>query len=771
MTQWMNITPMLQCLSDETVSSLYPPATFPIEVRHYLSEWIESQNWEDFALEKVEQEIKAQVLLDQTIRMLQSMAQQNSNVVDRMKLMQISKNMYQQQPLQFAVMVRDILRKERVLINTRRTTQYETYPSRDANMQDVDHLVLKVVEVQEIRKKMHQLQEELNWERQNYESLQGPFQQNGLDSSKSEVQKLQNHIHQLEFNVNSMATKRFKLLKECVDCLDHCQTQLISWLKTWRSEQHKAAIGHAFDENLNPLQTRCEQLLGMNGNLRQELMLIGERVSDLEERLGNLLQVLIESSLVVDKQPPQVIKTQSKFSTTVRYLLGEKVAPGKPVLLKAQIINELQARNLGSVSCDNVGELINNSAILEHNTTSKSTCATFRNMSIKKIKRADRKGSESVTEEKFALLFSTEITITGCDTPYKIQMISQPVVVIVHGSQDNNAVATIIWDCAFSEPDRVPFVVPERVPWSMMYNTLNSKFTSEVQTHHNLDQYNQLFLAQKIFDKPDFAEDFSNNMVSWAQFNKEVLPGRTFTFWQWFEGVLELSKKHLKTYWSEGLIFGFIGKQHLHLILKDRPNGTFLLRFSDSEIGGITIAYVSANETGGQKIQNIQPFTKRDLEIRTLGDRIRDINDITYLYPDFPKHEVFKKFFSEPQASFVGGYIPVSLQTRVGMDAIPAGPNMAHRPENSHSVFPMDATATGSNMAPLAENHHGGYPMDAPTLAENAHSGFDVHQFQQSFNSQKISQEIIENPDSPPVDFTEHIPAVNMDIDLDFFKV
>lgn len=50
---------------------------------------------------------------------------------------------------------------------------------------------------------------------------------------------------------------------------------------------------------------------------------------------------------MVDKQPPQVIKTQSKFSTTVRYLLGEKMAPGKPVLLKAQIITEAQARNLG----------------------------------------------------------------------------------------------------------------------------------------------------------------------------------------------------------------------------------------------------------------------------------------------------------------------------------------------------------------------------------------------------------------------------------------
>ncbi|XP_035512824.1 signal transducer and activator of transcription 6 [Morone saxatilis] len=732
MAQWIHMSQMIQCLPHETVNNLYPPSAFPIEVRHFLAEWIENQRWEDFALEKVEQESQARALLDQTISLLQSIAQENANVVDRMKLMQISRNMamFQQQPLQFGVMVRDILRKERVLIST---PAQVPDPPQFPSMQDVDHLVLNVLDVQEIRQKMHQLQEELNWERQNYEGLQGPIQQNGLDPTNSEIQRLQKHIQQLEYNVKEMATKRFQLLKKCVDCLDQCQTRLISRLKAWRWEQHKATIGHPFDDNLNPLQTWCEQLLGVNGKLRQELMLIGEPIPELQERLRQLLQVLIQSSLVVEKQPPQVIKTQSKFSTTVRYLLGEKVAPGKPVVLKAQIINELQARNLGSVPGDNVGELINNTAILEHNTSSKSTCATFRNMSIKKIKRADRKGSESVTEEKFALLFSAEITITGCDTPYRIQMISLPVVVIVHGSQDNNALATIIWDCAFSEPDRVPFVVPERVPWRMMYSTLNSKFTAEVQTNHNLDQYNQHFLAQKIFDKPDFADDFSNIMVSWAQFNKEVLPGRPFTFWQWFEGVMDLTKKHLKTYWSQGLIFGFIGKQHLHLILKDRPNGTFLLRFSDSEIGGITIAYVSASENGGQKIQNIQPFTKRDLEIRSLGDRIRDISHITHLYPEYPKHEVFKGFYSEPQASPIGGYIPVSLQTKVGTE-------------------PGSATHAAASMQPHTD-------------------GFSRHPFQQQFSPQEsITQDIMETASSPdfspnPAVFSETIPTDNnMDI-------
>lgn len=102
---------------------------------------------------------------------------------------------------------------------------------------------------------------------------------------------------------------------------------------------------------------------------------------------------------------------------------------------------------------------------------------------------------------------------------------------------------------------------------------------------------------------------------------------------------------------------------------------------------------------GGQKIQNIQPFTKRDLEIRGLGDRIRDIDHITYLYPEFPKHDVFRKFYTgngcpvqrqsyvlslgkeseskkltsflwfeaEPTLSTNEGYIPVSLQLKVGM--------------------------------------------------------------------------------------------------------
>ena len=40
---------------------------------------------------------------------------------------------------------------------------------------------------------------------------------------------------------------------------------------------------------------------------------------------------------------------------------------------------------------------------------------------------------------------------------------------------------------------------------------------------------------------------------------------------------------------------GFVNKQQAQDMLLSKPNGTFLLRFSDSEIGGITIAWVAEN--------------------------------------------------------------------------------------------------------------------------------------------------------------------------------
>ena len=46
------------------------------------------------------------------------------------------------------------------------------------------------------------------------------------------------------------------------------------------------------------------------------------------------------------------------------------------------------------------------------------------------------------------------------------------------------------------------------------------------------------------------------------------------------------------------LLMGFISRQEAEDFLHKSENGTFLIRFSDSELGGVTVAWITVNETG-----------------------------------------------------------------------------------------------------------------------------------------------------------------------------
>ena len=49
------------------------------------------------------------------------------------------------------------------------------------------------------------------------------------------------------------------------------------------------------------------------------------------------------------------------------------------------------------------------------------------------------------------------------------------------------------------------------------------------------------------------------------------------------------------------LLLGFISRQEAEDFLHKSENGTFLIRFSDSELGGVTVAWITVNETGKEK--------------------------------------------------------------------------------------------------------------------------------------------------------------------------
>ncbi|KAH0626810.1 hypothetical protein JD844_002039 [Phrynosoma platyrhinos] len=398
----------------------------------------------------------------------------------------------------------------------------------------------------------------------------------------------------------------------------------------WKRRQQLAGNGGPPEGPLDGLQAWCEKLAEIICQNRQQVRRaehlcqqlpipgpIEEMLVDLNATVTDVISALVTSTFIIEKQPPQVLKTQTKFAATVRLLVGGKLnVHMNPPQVKATIISEQQAKALlknESTRNESSGDILNNCCVMEYHQATGTLSAHFRNMSLKRIKRSDRRGAESVTEEKFTILFESQFSVGGNELVFQVKTLSLPVVVIVHGSQDNNATATVLWDNAFAEPGRVPFAVPD----------------------------------------------------------KENLPGRNYTFWQWFDGVMEVLKKHLKPHWNDGAILGFVNKQQAHDLLINKPDGTFLLRFSDSEIGGITIAWKFDNTD--RMFWNLMPFTTRDFSIRSLADRLGDLPYLLFVYPDRPKEEVFSKYYMPVLAKAVDGYVKPQIKQVVPEFATTSG--------------------------------------------------------------------------------------------------
>uniref|UniRef100_A0A8C9U431 Signal transducer and activator of transcription n=1 Tax=Serinus canaria TaxID=9135 RepID=A0A8C9U431_SERCA len=625
----MSLWNLVSHMAPEEFSSL--STEFPWSLRCLLAEWLENQPWEFINGSDAFCTSMASRMLSDMLEKLRSAAGSDGQQCQILQQVSNIESTFRRDPLRLVAVMRAVLEGEKAAVLKRD-----------------HHLPLS----------FHRRQEELKFSL----GLQR------LQHRVREIQALQEEGPGRDGAVQSPMAPRDMptLILEAVKELEAAKQQVLKRIQIWKRQQQLAGNGAIFEENLAPLQKRCENLLEVYFQLQQQVMAASselgpELLPRLLERFNEVLSSLVKSSFLVEKQPPQVLKTQTKFQASVRFLLGPRLlkATPKPYIVRADMVTEKQARELELMGVGAGGFLTTIPSLTP------SSCHQLG--LLKKIKRCERKGSESVTEEKCAVLFSTNVTLTPSNVSIHLQVLSLPIVVIVHGNQDNNAKATVLWDNAFSDIDRVPFVVAERVPWDKMCDTLNLKFMAEVQTTKGLLKEHYFFLAQKIFnDHSASPEDFQSRHVSWAQFNKEILPGRGFTFWQWFDGVLDLTKRCLKSYWSDRLIRGFISKQYVCKLLSMEPDGTFLLRFSDSEIGGVTIAYVMRGKDGSSQVENIQPFSAKDLSIRSLGDRIRDLGQLRNLYPNIPKDQAFGSHYNKEQTGKDGrGYVSTAIKMTV----------------------------------------------------------------------------------------------------------
>ncbi|XP_076437051.1 signal transducer and activator of transcription 5B-like [Babylonia areolata] len=503
-----------------------------------------------------------------------------------------------------------------------------------------------------------------------------------------------------------------------VEELQNMQRRVLDMeLINWKRRQQLGGNGEPPPKSeLDMLQIWCEHLAEIIWNIRQQIRRMSilcvqlpismpdgvvDQLPGLNDVITGMLSSLVTSTFIVEQQPPQVLKKESRFSATIRLLVGGKlnIQMNAPQV-KATIISETLAKNMlrsdMKAKMQTSGIILNNSGTMDFHTgnppSSGSLSVTFRNMQLKKIQRSDKKGSEAVTEEKFCILFQSDFNVGGNDLVFQVWTLSLPVVVTVHGNQECNAMATVLWDNAFSEPGRLPFVVPEQVPWPYLGEQLSMKFRQHTGRGLSIDSLD--YLASKIFG---VQADYSQTLISWVQFNKDVMKDRNFTFWEWFYAVLKLTKEHLKGPWNDGSIIGFISKTQAQECLNQRENGTFLLRFSDSECGGITIAWIAESQTNAseREVWNLAPYITRDFTIRGLADRIHDLKNLVTLYPNIPKDTAFCKYYTTPQdpeQPKLNGYVPTTLVTVM----VPhSGPMCDMDPHTPHS-FAAPSPATSS---------------------------------------------------------------------------
>ncbi|XP_045155382.1 signal transducer and activator of transcription 5A [Echinops telfairi] len=562
---------------------------FPIEVRHYLAQWIESQPWDTIDLDNPQDRAQATQLLEGLVQELQKKAEHQvgeDGFLLKIKLGHYAtqlQNTYDRCPMELVRCIRHILYNEQRLVREANNCSSPAGSLADAMSQK--HLQIN----------------------QTFEELRLVTQ-----DTENELKKLQ-------------------------------QTQeyfIIQYQESLRIQAQFAQLAQ-----LNPQE-----------RLSRETALQQKQVS-LEAWLQREAQTLQQYRVVSGRLGPP--------------------RSGPCPEVKATIISEQQAKSLlknENTRNECSGEILNNCCVMEYHQATGTLSAHFRNMSLKRIKRADRRGAESVTEEKFTVLFESQFSVGSNELVFQVKTLSLPVVVIVHGSQDHNATATVLWDNAFAEPGRVPFAVPDKVLWPQLCEALNMKFKAEVQSSRGLTKENLVFLAQKLFNhSSSHLEEYSSMSVSWSQFNRVrsaatscqgtalgQLPHlASLSHNQRRLGsdprVMEVLKKHHKPHWNDGAILGFVNKQQAHDLLINKPDGTFLLRFSDSEIGGITIAWKF--DSPDRNLWNLKPFTTRDFSIRSLADRLGDLNYLNYVFPDRPKDEVFSKYYTPVLAKAGDGYV------------------------------------------------------------------------------------------------------------------
>ncbi|XP_027147461.1 signal transducer and activator of transcription 1a isoform X5 [Larimichthys crocea] len=680
MAQWCQLQ-MLDCKYLEQVDQLYDDS-FPMDIRQYLSKWIESIDWDTVAIQDSLATVRFHDLLAQLDDQHSRFALENNFLLQH-NIRKIKRNLqdrFQEDPVHMAMIISRNLKEEQKILDTAKSAEQEGEGTVSAMVVEKQKLDLKV---KEMKDRVQVADQNIK----NLEDLQDEydFKVNTLKNRENEINGMtQKELEKEKMTVGRMCfelkAKRQDVVTQLTDLLNVTQallSDLISEeLPEWKQRQQIACIGGppnacvdqlqnwftAVAESLQQVRQHLKKLQELEQKFSYESDPITQKKAYLEARALDLVKNLLSNSLVVERQPcmpthpqrPLVLKTGVQFTVKLRFLV--KLQEFNYQLKVKAVFDKDVTEKKGFRKFNILGT---NTKVMNMEESNGSLAAEFRHLQLKEQKVAGNRTNEGpliVTEELHSLSFESELQLNQSGLDIKLEAISLPVVVISNVCQLPSGWASILWyNMLTTEPKNLKFFLsPPSAKWSQLSEILSWQFSSVTKRGLNQEQLNML--ADKLLGAK--AQRNPEGLIPWTKFCKSANE-KAFPFWLWIEGILDVIKRHLLSLWNDGSIMGFISKEREKALLSDKCPGTFLLRFSESSReGAITFTWIEHDVHDKPVFHSVEPYTKKELTAVSLPDIIRTYkvmaaenipeNPLRFLYPNIPKDKAFGKYYPKP---------------------------------------------------------------------------------------------------------------------------
>uniref|UniRef100_A0A8C2WNI7 Signal transducer and activator of transcription n=1 Tax=Cyclopterus lumpus TaxID=8103 RepID=A0A8C2WNI7_CYCLU len=676
MAQWDQLK-MLDCKYLEQVDQLYDDS-FPMDIRQYLSKWIESIDWDTVAYQDSLATVRFHDLLTQLDDQHGRFAL-NNNFLLQHNIRKIKRNLqdrFQEDPVHMAMVISRNLKEEKKILENAKNTKQESEGAVSAMVVEKQKLDNKVKDMKDrvqvadqYIKNLEDLQDEYDFKVNNLKNRDQTPGERPADGTRGSV----NPVGGLTVCLCAGGQEAVGQLNDLLTATQALLADLISEeLPEWRQRQQIACIGGPPNACVDQLQSwftsAAESLQQVRQHLKklQELEQkftydddpIAQKKAYLEARALDLLKDLLSNSLVVERQPcmpthpqrPLVLKTGVQFTVKLRFLV--KLQEFNYQLKVKALFDKYDAFRKFNI-------LGTNTKIMNMEESNGSLAAEFRHLQLKEQKVAGNRTNEGpliVTEELHSLSFESELQLNQSGLNIKLEAISLPVVVISNVCQLPSGWASILWyNMLTTEPKNLKFFLkPPLAKWSQLSEVLSWQFSAVTQRGLNQEQLSML--ADKLLGAK--AKRNPEGQIPWIKFCKSANE-KAFPFWLWIEGILDLIKRHLLSLWNDGSITGFLSKEREKALLSDKCPGTFLLRFSESSRdGAITFTWVEHDVHDKPLFHSVEPYTKKELSAVSLADIIRTYkvmavenipeNPLRFLFPDIPKDKAFGKYYPKP---------------------------------------------------------------------------------------------------------------------------